>query len=85
MSFKNTVIIMTSNIGSQFILNSLDEAGGNKEEAYEVRVPLVAFAVIARHGTYCNMLQKPADGASSAVIPAGGPDAETLDLQQRSL
>ncbi|KAJ7550399.1 hypothetical protein O6H91_07G098900 [Diphasiastrum complanatum] len=35
VSFTNTVIIMTSNIGSQFILGSLDESGGSKEMAYE--------------------------------------------------
>ena len=35
VSFTNTVIIMTSNIGSQYILNSLDEQAGSKEEIYE--------------------------------------------------
>lgn len=34
VSFTNTVIIMTSNIGSQYILSSLDMAG-SKEEVYE--------------------------------------------------
>ena len=35
VSFTNTIIIMTSNIGSQYILNSLDEQAGSKEEIYE--------------------------------------------------
>ncbi len=32
VDFKNTIIIMTSNIGSQYILNSIDEEGGISEE-----------------------------------------------------
>ena len=35
VSFTNTVIIMASNIGSQYILNSLDEQAVPKEEIYE--------------------------------------------------
>uniref|UniRef100_A0A0C9RHL9 TSA: Wollemia nobilis Ref_Wollemi_Transcript_21734_3306 transcribed RNA sequence n=1 Tax=Wollemia nobilis TaxID=56998 RepID=A0A0C9RHL9_9CONI len=34
VSFTNTVIIMTSNVGSQYILSTLDESG-SKEEVYE--------------------------------------------------
>lgn len=35
VSFTNTVIIMTSNIGSQYILSRLDDEPGSKEELYE--------------------------------------------------
>jgi len=36
VSFTNTVIIMTSNVGSQYVLNSADSSAGlSKEEAYE--------------------------------------------------
>ncbi|XP_024382965.1 chaperone protein ClpB3, chloroplastic [Physcomitrium patens] len=36
VSFTNTVIIMTSNVGSQYVLNSADSiAGNNKEVVYE--------------------------------------------------
>ncbi len=33
VDFKNTIIIMTSNIGSQYLLTGIDEAGDIKEEA----------------------------------------------------
>ncbi|KAH9331811.1 hypothetical protein KI387_003919 [Taxus chinensis] len=35
VSFTNTIIIMTSNVGSQYILSALDDEAGSKEEAYE--------------------------------------------------
>ncbi|KAG6543345.1 hypothetical protein Mapa_015259 [Marchantia paleacea] len=35
VSFTNTVIIMTSNVGSQYVLNSLENPMGSKEAAYE--------------------------------------------------
>ncbi|XP_057863628.1 chaperone protein ClpB2, chloroplastic isoform X2 [Cryptomeria japonica] len=35
VSFTNTIIIMTSNVGSLYILSALDDEAGSKEEAYE--------------------------------------------------
>eukprot|EP00897_Mesotaenium_endlicherianum_P008408 jgi/Mesen1/7596/ME000395S06752 len=35
VSFTNSIIIMTSNIGSQYILGSLDNVDGDREAAYE--------------------------------------------------
>ena len=35
VDFKNTIIIMTSNLGSQYILDGIDENGGISEEAQE--------------------------------------------------
>ena len=36
VDFKNTIIILTSNIGSQFLLEGIDEAGEIKPEASEL-------------------------------------------------
>ena len=36
VDFKNTIIILTSNIGSQYLLDGIDEDGGIKEEAAEL-------------------------------------------------
>ena len=33
VDFKNTIIIMTSNIGSQYLLDGIDDEGNIKEEA----------------------------------------------------
>ncbi|KAJ7522440.1 hypothetical protein O6H91_18G010700 [Diphasiastrum complanatum] len=44
VSFTNTVIIMTSNIGSQYILRSLDAPGESKEAVYETIKNLVMEA-----------------------------------------
>lgn len=35
VSFRNTVLIMTSNVGSQYILNTEDDESGSGETAYE--------------------------------------------------
>lgn len=35
VNFNNTVIIMTSNVGSQYILNSVENATGSPEELYD--------------------------------------------------
>jgi len=35
VNFKNTIIIMTSNIGSEYLLNGIDEKGNIKKEAQE--------------------------------------------------
>ena len=50
VSFRNAVIIMTSNLGSQYILNALESGSENKEVAYEVGlVPVFT----AGHGLGC--------------------------------
>ena len=36
MDFKNTILIMTSNIGSPYLLDGIDESGNIKEEAQEL-------------------------------------------------
>ena len=36
VDFKNTILIMTSNIGSQYLLDGIDEAGNIKKEAEEL-------------------------------------------------
>ena len=36
MDFKNTILIMTSNIGSAFLLEGIDDAGNIKEENQEM-------------------------------------------------
>ena len=36
VDFKNTIIIMTSNIGSQYLLDGIDEKGNIKEDAQQL-------------------------------------------------
>ena len=36
VDFKNTIIIMTSNIGSTYLLDGIDENGGIKQETEEL-------------------------------------------------
>ena len=50
VSFRNAVIIMTSNLGSQFILNALESGQENKDVAYEVSFFTVYIAAWGNEG-----------------------------------